>query len=427
MKEEFLKYLWRFRLYQQPLFSTKGEKIEIIKPGLPNSNAGADFLEAKVKIGDTVWGGNIEIHVLSSDWNKHRHQKDKAYNNTVLHVVNTFDADVYLENGEELSCIELKEKYDPDLLNTYEAFMNSKKWIPCSGQISTFPEINFQSFYSRLLVERLEEKTDNLNHSLVRNKNDWEETFYQVLAGGFGLKINQEMFSQLAESLPLKNILRQKNSLFQLEALFFGQSGLLETASYTDEYVIKLKKEYALLAKKYNIVPLAGHLWKFLRIRPANFPTLRIAQFSAFLFKHQNLFSKIIEIEKFKDLKQLFQIEVSAYWKNHYIFAKSTKNHSVSISTERINLQIINSLLPIMFLYGKVKAIEPLKERSLSFFELIPSEENSIIHSFKNEGIMINSAFQSQALLQLKSKYCNFKKCLDCPIGSFLLIHPTRR
>jgi hypothetical protein len=427
VKEEFLKYLWRFRLYHQPLFSTKGEKIEIIKPGLPNSNAGADFLEAKVKIGDTVWAGNIEIHVLSSDWNKHRHQKDKAYNNTVLHVVNIFDTAVFLENGEEISCIELKEKYDPDLLHTYEAFMSSKKWIPCSGQISTFPEINFQLFYSRLLVERLEEKTDNLNQRLVRNKNDWEETFYQVLAGGFGLKINQELFSQLAESLPLRNILRQQNSLFQLEALFFGQSGLLDIASHTDEYVIKLKKEYALLAKKYNIVPLAGHLWKFLRIRPANFPTLRIAQFSAFLFKHQNLFSKIIEIEKFEELKQLFQLEVSAYWKNHYIFAKSTKNHAVSMSTERINLQIINTLLPVLFLYGRIKKIEPLKERALSFFELIPAEENNIIRSYKNEGIMINSAFQTQALIQLKSKYCNFKKCLDCPIGSFLLIHPNRR
>lgn len=426
MKEEFLKNLWRFRLYHQPLFSTKGEKIEIIKPGLPNSNAGADFLEAKVKIGDTVWGGNIEIHVLSSDWNKHRHQKDKAYNNTVLHVVNIFDTAVYLENGEELSCTELKEKYDPDLLNTFETFMSSKKWIPCSGQISTFPEINFQLFYSRLLVERLEEKTDNLNQRLVRNKNDWEETFYQVLAGGFGLKINQELFSLLAESLPLRNILRQQNSLFQLEALFFGQSGLLEISSETDEYVIKLKKEYALLAMKYNIAPLAGHLWKFLRIRPANFPTLRIAQFSAFLFKHQNLFSKIIEIERFEDLKQLFQIEASAYWKNHYFFAKNTKRHAVSMSTERINLQIINTLLPVIFLYGKIKKIEPIVERALSFFEIIPAEENNIIQSYKNEGIMINSAFQTQALIQLKSKYCNFKKCLDCPIGSFLLIHQNR-
>lgn len=421
MKEEFLHYLWRFRLLQPSLFTTRNEGVEVLSSGLYNTDAGPDFLQAKVKIGDTIWAGNIEIHIQASDWNKHRHQTDKAYNTTVLHVVYTCDMDIRLENGESIPCLELKGKFDQTLLEKYEEFLKSKKWIPCSGQLSNFPSIKLNALYSRLSIERLEDKTGLILNRFEGNKNDWEESFYQVLAGGFGLKINQAIFVQLAESLPLKKVLRQHNDSFQIEALLFGQAGLLHVKPFTDEYPIALKKEYTYLAKKHRLHNLSGHLWKYLRLRPSNFPTLRIAQFAALLSTNQNLFSKIIECENLEALVRIFKLEASAYWKTHYVFDKSTKAYPKTLSDDRINLLLINVIIPFIFLYAKQRNHEYLIERALNFLELIPAEKNKTINNFTKEGLVIKSAFQTQALLQLKTNYCDLKKCLNCPVGLYLL------
>ncbi len=421
MKEEFLHYLWKFRLFQFPLFTTKNENIEVINTGMHNTDAGSDFIQAKVKIGDTIWVGNIELHVQASDWIKHQHQKDKAYNTTILHVVYSCDTDIYLENGELIPCLELKGKFKQELYEKYEGFLKSKKWIPCSGQLAYFPKLNLNALYSRLAIERLEDKTQNILKRLEINKNDWEETFYQVLAGGFGLKVNQDIFLQLAESLPLKKVLRQHTKLFQIEALLFGQSGLLSMHSFVDEYPLNLKKEYSYLANKYQLKHLPGQLWKYLRLRPPNFPNLRIAQFAALLSSHQNIFSKIIETEKIEDLISLFNVCASPYWDNHYVFDTLAKNYPKKLSKERINLLLINVIIPFIFLYGKHRNHDYLVERALSFMDLIPAEKNNMSNSFTQEGLVFKSAFQTQALLQLKTNYCDLKKCFECPIGLFLL------
>jgi hypothetical protein len=421
MKEEFLHYLWRFRLLQPLLFTTKSESVEVVKPGLLNTDAGPDFLQAKVKIGETLWAGNIEIHVLASDWNKHRHQNDKAYNTTVLHVVYACDKDIYLENGEIIPCLELKGKFDQTLLDKYEGFLKSKQWIPCSGQICDFPKLKLSALYSRMSIERLEDKTELIGSRLGKNKNNWEETFYQVLAGGFGLKVNQDIFIRLAESLPLNTVLRQQNNSFQIEALLFGQAGFLHEKSFVEDYPIALKKEYAYLSKKYRLQHLPSHLWKYLRLRPSNFPTLRIAQLAILLSKHQKLFSKVIESETLEQLISLFKVEASPYWETHFVFDKTTNARAKVLSNERINLLLINVIIPFMFLFGKQRSQEHLVERALNFLDLIPAEKNKPIKNFENEGLEIATAFQTQALIQLKSNYCDLKKCLDCPVGLYLL------
>lgn len=421
MKEEFLHYIWKFRLLQNPLFSTKNESIEVLNPGLLNSDAGPDFIQAKVKIGDTLWAGNIELHIQASDWNAHHHQIDKAYNSTILHVVYIADEDIRMENGEEIPCLELKDKFKPELLEKYEGFLKSKKRIPCSGQMKEYPEMYLNALYSRMSIERIEEKTRLILERLEKNKNDWEETFYQVLAGTFGLKINQEAFLQVAESLTLKKVLREQNTLFQIEALLFGQSGLLHMKSLEDDYAIKLKNEYTYLAKKYKLNHMPGHLWKYLRLRPSNFPTIRISQFAAVLFANQNLFSKIIETDQLEHLIKFFRVDASSYWNTHYIWDKPTRFAVKTMSDERINLVLINAIFPFLFLYGKQRNKNDLVEKALRFFELIPAEENKVSRGFAQEGLKFNSAFQTQALLHLKSAYCDEKRCLSCPIGSTLL------
>ncbi|MDA3905149.1 MAG: DUF2851 family protein [Bacteroidales bacterium] len=421
MKEEFLHYLWQFRLLQTPLFTTKNEKIEVLKPGSHNTDAGPDFIQAKITIGETIWAGNIELHVQASDWNRHKHNKDKAYNTIILHVVYIYDADINLENGETIPCLELKGKFKQELYEKYEGFLKSKKWIPCNGQLADFPKINLNALYSRMSIERLEDKTQNILNRLEKNKNDWEETFYQVLAGGFGLKVNQEIFLDLAESLPLKKVLRQHTNLFQIEALLFGQSGLIQMHTFTDNYPISLKKEYVYLAKKHQLKHLSGHRWKFLRLRPPSFPTIRISQFAALVFSYQNLFSKMIETEKIEELISLFKVSASSYWDSHYVFNKQVKTQPKKLSKERINLLLINVIIPFVFLYGKQRNHDNLVDRALNFMDLIPAEKNRSSSSFAQEGLLLKSAFQTQALLQLKTKYCDLKKCLGCPIGIYLL------
>lgn len=401
--------------------TTLGEKVEVINLGIHNSDAGPDFLQAKIKIGNTLWAGNIEIHIKASDWFKHKHQNDKSYNSTILHVVYDCDSDVQLENGETPCCLELKNRFNADLLHRYQSFLLSKKWIPCSGQMSAIPEISWNSLYTRMAVERLESKTKALIKRQEKNKNDWEESFYEVLCGTFGLKVNEEIFIRLAESLKLKKVILLQPNLFSMEALLFGQSGMLQNKIFKDEYPRQLQKEYAYLAKKHQLHPLPGHLWKYLRLRPSNFPTIRISQLAALLVNYQRLFSKSMDEENLTGLRKIFQVEASAYWKTHYTWDKPTPSYPKKLSEARINLIFINLIIPFLFLYGKLRSRNDLIERALGFMELLPAEKNKYCSDFSHEGLKIQNAFQSQALLHLKQNYCDLKKCLNCPIGLYLL------
>jgi hypothetical protein len=417
MPEEFLQYIWESRLfYSEKLKTTTGEIIEIINQGKRNTDAGPDFFNAKIKINKTVWAGNIEIHKKSSDWQKHNHQKDKAYDNVILHVVELDDSPVKRSNNELIPTLLLK--YPEQLQINYQNLLDAKTWIACQNQFHKVDPIILQLGFNRLMIERLENKTDEILERLAQNNNDWNETFYQVLAKMFGFKVNAVPFELLAKSLPLQILAKHKNNLPQLEALLFGNSGLLNNQLLGDDYYLNLRNEYSFLFKKYKLKGIESHLWKFMRLRPGNFPTIRISQFAALINRSQGLFSKIIEFEKIGELKELFKVKSSEYWNAHYNFNKQSKRNSVKeLGETSVNTLIINVVIPFLFVFGEKQNKHHLKNRALEFLEQLPPEHNSIIKNWNNLGIETRSAFDTQSLLQLKNIYCEKKKCLNCQIG----------
>lgn len=421
MNEEFLHYIWKFKLFnQQDLKTLSGETVEIVKAGTHNTDAGPDFFNAQLKIDSTLWAGNVEIHINSSDWEKHSHQRDKAYNNVVLHVVYNADKPVFRASGELIPTIELKERIAEKIVDNYQNFNASNDWVPCEKQVGTVPSLIINSAVDRLLLERLERKSLTIINSLELNNNNWEETFYQQLARNFGFKTNAEPFELLAKSLPMIYLGKHKSSLLQIEALLFGQAGLLEE-HYKDKYLQTLQNEYVFLKHKLKLQSIDGHLWKFLRLRPLNFPTIRIAQFANLVFNATHLFSKIIETTEFVALKKLLDVDVSEYWLTHYTFDKVSVSKKKHLGEEAVNNIIINTVVPFLFVYGKQKKEEMYVERALEFLENTAGESNAIIEKWKALKLPVKTAYSTQALLQLKNEYCNHKKCLSCSIGSYLL------
>ena len=299
-------------------------------------------------------------------------------------------------------------------------FRSSSDWIPCEKQISTVPKLIVNSMIDRLLLERLERKSTSISDSLKLNKNNWEETFYQQIARNFGFKINAEPFELLAKSLPSIVLSKHKNNLLQIEAMLFGQAGLLDE-HHEDKYLQQLQNEYVFLKQKFKLQSIDSHLWKYLRLRPVNFPTIRIAQFANLIFNSTHLFSKIIETEKCSELKKLMNVDVSEYWKIHYVIDKVSPPKSKQLGEEAINNIIINTIVPFLFVYGKQKGEEKYVDRALQFLEQIKGEQNSIIKKWDSLEMPVNNAYSTQALLQLKNEYCNQKKCLSCSIGNYLL------
>ena len=421
MAEDFLHYIWKLKLFSMTdLKTTSGEAIEIIKVGNHNFDAGPDFFNAKIKIGSTVWAGNVEIHVNGKDWKQHNHQSDKAYDNIILHVVNNNDCDIKRSSGEGIPTLELKERINPNVFKNYTQFKTSKDWVPCEKIISTVPQLIINSTIDKLVLERLERKSIAIKNSLKLNNFNWEETFYQQLANNFGFKVNTQPFELLAKSIPVKVLASRKDSLFQLEALLFGQSGLLQE-HFQDKYLQDLQNEYSFLSKKHQLVPIEKHLWKFMRLRPANFPTIRIAQFASLLSTSSHLFSKVIEAKDVKSLKQLFDTNVSNYWESHYSFDKPSKKRVKSLGDASIDILIINTIVPFLFVYGRQKADESYIEKAMGFLEQIKGEDNAIVRRWKELNVSVKSAYSTQALLQLKNEYCNNKRCLSCAIGSELI------
>ena len=415
--EEFLQYVWENRLFiEENLKTVNGEPIEIINVGKRNTDSGPDFFNARIKIDDTFWVGNIEIHKNSSDWVRHNHQNDKAYNNVILHVAENCDQPIFRGNGEEIPA--LLFRYPEQLKTNYQKLLDAKTWIACQNQFHKIDPILLQLGFNRLMIERLEDKTSEILTRLQQNNNDWNETFYQVLARMFGFKVNSVPFEMLAKSLPIGILAKHKSSLFQLEALLFGNSGLLNDQLLGDDYYINLRNEYSFLYKKYQLKGIESHLWKFMRLRPGNFPTVRISQFASLIHRSHGLFSRIIEIESLAELRQLFEVQASEYWNAHYSFNKNSPRNSIKeLGENSINTLIINVVIPFLFVFGEKQNKEVLKNRSLEFLEQLPSEENSIVEKWQKLGVESRSSFESQALLQLKNKYCERKKCLNCQIG----------
>ncbi|WP_423146334.1 DUF2851 family protein [Rubrolithibacter danxiaensis] len=420
--EDLLYYLWKFRLFNtESLKTVAGETVKIISTGYHNKNAGPDFEEAKIQIGDTLWAGSVEMHFCSSDWDQHKHATDAAYNNVILHVVYDYNKPVYRAEGTEIQTIELKGRIPEDIKSRYQDLMQNLYWVPCQNRLSLVNEIHIETWLSRVLIERLEEKSGDVLNLLEEYKGSWDDAFYVILARNFGFKTNALPFELLARSLPQQLFARHKNNNTQIEALIFGQAGFL-TENPSDEYQQDLRREYAFLRKKYALTPLDQTLWRFLRLRPSNFPTIRLAQFAGLVIKSNHLFSRIIEIDDIASVSALFaNLPINDYWKEHYRFGKKGSKTSVQLGKTSVNIILLNTVAQFLFTYGKYTVQEDFQKKAIAILEKLPAETNSIINGFVDIGIKAHGADRSQSLLQLKKSYCDRKKCLDCGIGVKLL------
>jgi len=390
-----------------------------LSKGILNTDSGPDFFNAKIKINDTVWAGNIEIHINASDWFKHNHHTDKAYDNVILHVVKNKDTDIFNSKNIKIPTVEIS--YPDFIQKNYENLKYSKHKIACENKLHEINKLHINSWLDSLLIKRLERKSNEINKLLKENNNNWEESFYILLFKHLGAKINAESFEMLARQTPLKILAKHKNSLLQTEALLFGQAGFLND-NINSKYYIELKREYKILKSKYKLSGIDKSLWKFLRLRPVNFPTIRIALASKLIYNSVGLFSKILETSDVSDIYKLLNIEVDNFWLNHYTFEKESVSRKKRLGKTAINTLIINTISPILFVYGSKRNKEELKTRAISFLEKIPAENNSIIRYWNNLNIKTENAYKTQAILELHNEYCLHKKCLSCKLGYQILL-----
>jgi hypothetical protein len=421
MNESFLHYIWQLQYFEKTdLHTVEAEPLTVLKTGTLNSNAGPDFFNAKIKIGELEWVGNVEIHIKSSDWFAHHHEKDSAYDNVILHVVWENDKPVF-RNGVAVPTLELKKRVNQSLLSEYRKLVNSPTSIACEKSFADADDLIKLSMLDRALMQRLETKANGLTDLLSFNNNDWEETAYQLLSKNFGFKVNADPFFQLSKSLPYKSIQKQ-SSLLQVEALLFGQAGMLETKT-KDEYISLLFREYHFLEQKYSLnnSKLNPSQWRFLRLRPANFPTIRLAQFAAVLFRSKNIFSQIISIDSYSSIKKIFLQQQSDYWKTHYRFGKKAKGEVPELGEASIQNIVINTVVPLLVAYGKYKDEQSYIDRAVELLQQLPAEENKITREWSTIGVKVKNAFDSQALIELRNNFCQKRQCLDCSIGISIL------
>ncbi len=420
MKEDLLQYIWQFQYYNnKELQTTSGEKIQIQFQGTHNSNQGPDFTAAKIKIGETLWAGNVELHINSSDWNLHRHSLDDNYNNIILHVVWNHDAEINASNNHQLPVLELQDRVPKMLLAKYRELMEGARFIPCENQVHHINELTLSNWKQRLLAERLVSKSEKVLSVLKQTNFHWEETFWRIIAGNFGLKVNSGFFQKLAESLPVSILAKHKNSIHHLEALLFGQAGLLDK-NFDGKYPVMLQKEFKFYRQKYKLQPVEEKLY-FLRMRPSNFPTIRLAQLAILIHESEHLFSKIKECKDIKDVKKMLQVTANDYWNYHYVFDEETAYKMKTLGSQMIDNIIINTIVPVLFAYGIHHNEKAYKEKAIKWLEDISSEKNTITKGFEGLNFSNKNAFDSQALIQLKNEYCNKKLCLHCAIGNSIL------
>ncbi|MBE9584341.1 DUF2851 family protein [Mucilaginibacter sp. JRF] len=421
--EDFLHYVWKFRLFDRAELKTvEGDEIEVFSAGLHNKHAGPDFQNARLRIGETTWAGNVELHISSADWQRHGHNTDKAYDSVILHVVYRDDAPVTLPNGRRIPTLELHNRIAPELYNRYHKLLfGERQFIPCEANMAGVDSLSMSTWLSRILIERLEKRSEAVLTALATNRGDWEETFYQFLAANFGFKTNALPFELLARSLPQITLAKHKNNPLQIEALIFGQAGFLD-GDMADDYPRKLKTEYQYLKHKHGLKPIDNHLWKFMRMRPQNFPTIRLAQFAGLIVQSNHLLSKILEIREVDILRSLFDsISINPYWENHYRFDAESKPSPKNLGKASADVLLLNTVALFLFTYGKQHRQQYHINRALKLLESLPAEKNNITADFVNLGLKIKTAFESQALLELKNNYCDHKKCLDCTVGNKIL------
>ncbi|MDO5522975.1 MAG: DUF2851 family protein, partial [Bacteroidia bacterium] len=408
--EYLLHYVWKFRLFDSSNLQTvDGKKIEIIDPGIHNTDAGPDFFNAKIKIDDKLWAGNVEIHRSSDEWNKHRHHTDKSYNSVILHVVETVKGIVVNEKG--LHVPQMKLTVPPNVKENADYLLKSNSNLPCKNQLPQVEKKIINSWLGVMGIERLERKTNDIFAHLSRFNNSWDQSFYVLLARNYGFGLNSDEFERMALSLPFSHIQKHSNSLFQVEALLFGQAGMLQDESVLDDYYLQLKNEYDFLRHKYQLKPVDG-FFKKLRVRPNAFPQVRIAQMAALLQQSGRLFSTILEKEDYKQLRLHFQAETSGYWQTHYSFGKESKKSKKYLGDSSLDIILINTVAPILFAYGRKTGQEKYCDRALHILESVKAERNAVVAEFRTAGISPSNAFDTQALIQLRKEYCDKRKCL---------------
>lgn len=419
MTEKLLHFIWQFQYFNKTALQTEeGEELIILNQGTLNTNQGPDFLLASVKINNITFVGNIELHINASDWYKHKHSNDENYNNVILHVVWNYDKPLVVKN-KIIPTLELKTLVAKLLLQRYKSLMEFTTKIPCQTFLPALTTIGWMSWKERLAAERLEIKATEILQLFQESKQHWEETFWWLLAANFGLKINQQVFKEIAQTIPVQVLAKHKNQMQQLEALLFGQANLLNEKS-TDEYTTLLQKEFQFLQHKYKLKKVNGKVL-FLRMRPASFPTIRLAQLAMLIHNSSHLFSKIKEMKTVEEVKLLFDITANDYWHSHYKLGEKTDYAPKHLGSQMVDNILINTIVPVLFAYGLYNKEESYKTKAIQWLQQIKAEKNTIIKYWQTAEIAIQSAFDTQALLQLDKNYCKQLKCLECAVGNKIL------
>ncbi len=420
MKEDFLHYIWKFKKFDTLSLKTyNGEEITIINVGHYLEQAGPDFFNAQIIIGNQKWAGNVEIHLKSSDWYVHHHERDANYENVILHVVWEHDTEIFRKNNTEIPVLVLKDYVDLTTIANYQTLMAPKSWIFCEKQISQIDGFMVKNWQERLFFERLERKSKPIFELLEQTNQDWEAVLFYLLAKNFGLNTNGTIFLKIAQSIPFSIIRKESFEIENIEALLFGFAGLLDSEK-EDMYFKDLKFRYFYLINKYQLEKKWIEPLQFFKLRPDNFPTIRLSQLANLYHKHQNLFSKISTPLSLKSVYDIFQVSSSSYWLAHYQFDKLSPKKKKQLSKSFIDLILINTLIPLQFAYAKSQGKE-ISEELILFIDEVSPEKNAILDKFISFGVKPKNVFESQSLLQLKNEYCNNSRCLECAIGIQLL------
>ena len=418
MTEAFLQYVWQHQLLEGDLRTTDGQPIVVERAGVLNRDAGPDFFNAQVRVGGTLWVGNVEVHVKASDWNLHHHSADRAYDNVVLHVVYESDTAITLQNCHTLATLELSRNIPDMVWANYDALMDPPKplAIPCMDRLRDVPQPLVRSYMERLTLERIEQKCDTVRRLLNESRGNWEQCCYWLLAHYFGGRVNSFPFELLAKSTDQNLLARWRDKPQRIEALLMGQAGLL-SGYFADEYPRQMQSDYEALRQGASLTPIAGYLWKFFRIRPYGYPTIRISQFAQLVCQSRNLFAHLLETPDAKALQQFFDVCASSYWDNHYQFDKPSSGKPKQVGHNFVNVLIINAWVPLLFEYGNQHDMQQYKDQAVDILQHLPSEDNQIVSRWSSAGIKADNAAQSQALIQLYNNYCNHRECLRCQVG----------
>lgn len=424
--EKLMQYVWKHRLWRsEDMVTNTGKKVRVVDPGLLNTDAGPDFFNAKIEIDGHMWVGNVEMHYRATDWKRHRHDSDKAYDSVILHVVAKDDAPVRRTNGELIPQLVLE--VSPQFNADYASLVGAAIEVPCATKIKQVPHLTIVEWVEGLAFERLHGKVERIHQLLDSFNGSWEDVCYVTLARNFGFGINNDAFERLARRTPLRLLGKHSDSVLQIEALLFGQAGMLDAQKPgMDSYYNQLCTEYAFLSNKFQLTPMEKESWKLFRIRPQNFPYRRIAMLAQFIEGGFRMMNRILEAEGEKEMRALFEVELSGYWSKHYTFGKPNERATATLSRSSIDIILINTVAPLLYAYGELTGNYEMTDKAIKLLEDLRAESNSIVSHFVAYGIDCPDALTSQALVQLKREYCDARKCIYCKIGHHLLSKAAR-